>query len=145
MKQRWTQRGISLLEMMLVLVVIASILLVVIHYYTQTSQQQRVSSTLKQLDRITLASSHWERAHRDDSHMISMDSLVQSGLLIPEDVQNVWGGGVTVSEDSEHHVAVSMSGLPKNVCRTLVTAWSSGEGGRSSHCTDQGEWQGDVL
>lgn len=145
MTQVRAQRGISLLEMMLVLVVIASILLVVFHYYTQTSQQQRVSSTLKQLDRITLASSHWERAHRDDSYSINMDDLVKSGLLISEDVTNVWGGGVTVTEDNEHHVAVSMSGVPSNVCRTLVMAWSSSDGSRSSHCSDQGDWQGDLL
>ncbi len=144
MKQCLRQWGISLLETVLVVVVSAAVLLVGIRYYSQARQQYRVAATLKQLDRIMVASNHWHRGHRDASQL-SMDELVDSGLLIHEDSGNVWGGSVVLAEDDKHRVLVTMTSLPSKACQVLAGAWPSGAYSEAPKCKDNGDWQGDLA
>lgn len=124
------QYGISLLEVLLSLVVIATITTMAIRYFTVTTRSMRVSTSIKEIKRLTNISYEWlEAQHQIDfsgkptGSPISMQVLADTRLIenLDHEKYNPWGGTINVEPGSNpSYVKITLTQIPQKDCRAIV-------------------------
>jgi len=112
-------RGIGLLELMLSLAIIAVLLVMATRYYKTARQGQQVNDAIAQVEAIVGASAHYSIGH-DDYSKISIQALIEEGLLPKGSDLDPWHGQVTVSSGGNpNQITISMRDMPLSACWSL--------------------------
>lgn len=113
-----TQRGISVLEVMLSLAIIAIILVMATRYYKSASQSQQVSNGLSVLHGIVAAETSYATAN-NNAYGGGILVLIGDGYL-PKSLQyDPWGGQIGVQANTGSFT-VTFTMVPSGVCNALT-------------------------
>lgn len=119
---RQLQRGIGLLELMLAITVGAVILMVSVSYFQTVTDNQKITQANGMFADIYAASKDYIKAQNSGS--ISLQALIDAGLLTTFYRKNPWGGSVVVKSNISANsaitqVAIEMYGVPRPQCERL--------------------------
>ena len=113
-------RGISLLELMLALVIIAMIVFTVTRYYSVTEENLKVTQAVEMINNIVKASYQWVEGQPDFKN-ISIQALIDAGLIPDSYKVNPWKGAVTIPGSTLASVlTINMYDLPRTSCQNLL-------------------------
>lgn len=117
-------KGISLLEILLVLSIISVIATMSMRYYVGVHQNLQVTQAIREINRVTRASYTWLQENNTSDFSapipITLDRLVQAGLLAESDTQNNWGGSVAIAAgNGGRYVQITLNNIPRRECENL--------------------------
>ena len=142
-------KGISLLETTLVIAVAAVIMIASVHFYWRAKDRSIVLQATAQVQRLVRASEEWETAERlpdlssQPGELITQ--LLKAGLLQASDEANPWGGGVSVTGDSDGRIVVRLDNIPKSSCQLLISQFKTSASANDFSCMGKGSgdsWEG---
>jgi prepilin-type N-terminal cleavage/methylation domain-containing protein len=116
-------RGISLLEVLLSLSIIAIVLVTATRYFQLTSFSEKLNDSTSQIQAIRAASVRWLLSH-DDFSQISIDNLINRGLVPKNFNFNSWGGPVAVEPAPDNKIKISLYQIPVKACKNLASRFS---------------------
>jgi type II secretory pathway pseudopilin PulG len=128
LNNKYRQRGIGLLELMLSLAIISLLLIMATRYYASASRSQQVTSALSSMHALG-AAIHSYQAQTGGTPPVTLD-LLYDRRLIPVEFKNPtgganpWGGAVSITATT-----VKFDGIQADACIQLSMALGSVKGG----------------
>lgn len=119
------QRGISLLEVMLSFSVIGLVLAVALHLWPQASRHQKITATVQQVVMAKAAVEHWQAMPGTKPSALSVQHLIDMGLLDAHDALSPWGQAWQLSTVGQSGgYKVTFDGMTPEVCRHVAALLS---------------------
>jgi hypothetical protein len=129
--------------------VAAAITIASLHFYRRSKDRSAVLQATAQIQRLVRASEEWEAAQRLPDLSSQSENLitqwVEAGLLEADDSNNPWGGGVSVTGDSDGRVVVRLESIPESSCQILISHFKTSASANDFTCSGKGEgetWEG---
>jgi len=124
-----SQRGISLLEVMLSLSIIAIVLVMATRYFFVASNSQNINKTRAVIG-LVISAVHNLKATQadymgiDTAAVAGTDTLMKSGDVTGADIKNGWASNIVVTPANDSGSVTISTDLPSpNDCNMLVTGY----------------------
>jgi type II secretory pathway pseudopilin PulG len=121
LNNKYRQRGIGLLELMLSLAIIALLLIMATRYYTTATQSQQVSSAVSMIQGIR-AGAHVYYSQGGTPATLTMKALMDAGL-VPKEFGAVggspWQSTMTLAAAADKPPILTIPNVPAAACTML--------------------------
>lgn len=154
LRRKNTQRGISLIELMLSLAIIAIILVIATRYFARANLSQQINNATDQVMGIRAATNSYlsDQAATGKAPALSIKDLISAGYL-PKGYAgtdqngagaNPWNGNLSVALGNARNFTITATSIPSAACTALSDKVSAnvnetlGDKVDSSQCASAG-------